>query len=180
MPVRVCKRFGWASFGLAAMLGAFAVPAAAQTVTLSAADATLRAGSYDDTNFGVGDVETKSSLTPDTVRRAVFKFDTHTTIPAGSPINSATLTLTVHTGNAALRHLAVYCVPSSFNEFETTWNRRNDSTSWSKPGGDVGHQHGVVAVTNVTGSKVTIDVTAITKEAMQTSSRYTRLMLVDI
>ena len=61
MPVRVCKRFGWASFRVAAMLVAFALPAAAQTVTLPAADATLRAGAYDDTNFGLGDIETKSS-----------------------------------------------------------------------------------------------------------------------
>jgi endonuclease/exonuclease/phosphatase family metal-dependent hydrolase len=181
MPVRVCKRYGWASFGVLAMVGAFAVSASAQTVTLAAADATLRAGTYDATNFGGdADIETKDSLDASTIRRALFKFDTHTTIPVGSTINSATLTLTVHTGNSSLRHLAVYCVPSSFSEFQTTWKLRNATTPWTRPGGDVVHQHGVATVTNVTGSKVTIDVTGITREAMQTSSRYTRVLLVDI
>lgn len=180
MPVRVCKGFGWVSFCVVAMLIAFAIPAAAQTVSLSAWDATLRGGAFDDMNYGGGDLETKASTDPSTLRRALLKFDTHTTIPAGSPINSATLTLTVKTGNPTLRHLAVYCVPSSFDEYQTTWRLRKSSSYWSTPGGDLGHQHGVVTVTNAPGSKVTIDVTAITREAMLTSSRYTRLMLVDI
>jgi endonuclease/exonuclease/phosphatase family metal-dependent hydrolase len=181
MPVRVRRRFGWASFGVLAMVGAFAVSASAQTVTLPAADTTLRAGTYDATNFGGdADIETKASLDASTIRRTLLKFDTHTTIPAGSTINSATVTLTVHTGNSSLRHLAVYCVPSSFSEFQTTWKLRNATTPWTTPGGDVVHQHGVATVTNVTGSKVTIDVTGITREAMQTSSRYTRVLLVDI
>jgi endonuclease/exonuclease/phosphatase family metal-dependent hydrolase len=180
MPVRVCKGFGWAGLRVAAMLAAFAVSAAAQSVSLPAADATLRGGAYDDMNFGAGDLETKASTDASAVRRAILKFDTHTTIPAGSPINSATLTLTVKGGSVSGRHLAVYCVPSSFDEFQTTWRLRKGSLYWTTPGGDVGHQHGAVAVTNVGGSKVNIDVTAITREAMQTSSRYTRVMLVDI
>jgi endonuclease/exonuclease/phosphatase family metal-dependent hydrolase len=180
MPVRVCKGFGWASVLVVAMLMAFAIPAAAQTVSLRAWDATLRGGAYDDMNFGGGDLETKASTDPSALRRALLKFDTHNTIPAGSPINSSTLTLTVRTGNAAVRHLAVYCVPTSFDEYQTTWRLRKGTLYWNTPGGDLGHQHGVVTVTNVAGSKVTIDVTAITREAMQTSSRYTRLMLVDI
>src|SRR5207237_2564799 len=180
MPVRVRDGFGWAGLCVAAMVVAFATPAAAQSVTVRAADATLRGGSYDETNFGIGDLETKSSTDPTRVRRALLKFDTHNTIPAGSQINSAILTLTVKTGNASLRHLAVYCVPSSFDEFETTWLLRKHTMNWATPGGDLGHHHGVVTVTNVAASKVIIDVTAITREAMQTSSRYTRLMLVDI
>lgn len=180
MGVRVCKRFGWVSVGIIAMVGAFAAPAAAQTVTLPATDATIRAGAYADTNWGFGDIETKSSIHPETIRRALLKFDTHTTIPAGSPIISATLTLTVHSGSSPSRHLAVYCLPSDFDQYQVTWNSRLTNTRWTTPGGDVGHQHGVVTVTNVSGSKVTIDATAIVKEAMLRSARYTRLMLVDI
>jgi endonuclease/exonuclease/phosphatase family metal-dependent hydrolase len=162
------------------MLAAFAVPAAAQSVSLPAADTTLRGGAYDDMNFGTRDLETKSSTDPSYVRRAILKFDTHTTIPAGSPINSATLTLTVKSGSVSGRHLAVYCVPLGFDEFATTWRFRKGTSYWTTPGGDVNHQHGVVTVTNAPGSKINIDVTAITREAMQTSSRYTRVLLVDI
>jgi endonuclease/exonuclease/phosphatase family metal-dependent hydrolase len=181
MPVRVCNGSRWASFCVAAMLVAFAIPAAAQTVSLPATDATLRAGAFEDTNFGSQTfIETKASTDLNTVRRALLKFDTHTTIPAGSQINSATLTLTVKSGSVPLRHLALYCVPSSFDQLQTTWNKRKGTLYWSKPGGDVAHQHGTVAVTNVAGSKVNIDVTGITREAMQTSSRYTRVLLVDV
>jgi endonuclease/exonuclease/phosphatase family metal-dependent hydrolase len=180
MPVRVCKGSGWASLFAAAMLMAIAVPAMAQTVSLPAADVTLRPGMYEDTNFGSqGFVETKASNDPDSLRRTLLKFDTHTTIPAGSPINSAILTLTVKSGSVASRTISVFCVPESFDEFQATWFVRKSSMNWSTPGGTLGHQHGVVTVTNVPGSKVNIDVTAITREAMQTSSRYTRLMLID-
>jgi endonuclease/exonuclease/phosphatase family metal-dependent hydrolase len=175
----VCKRFGWASLAVVATLVAFAVPAAAQTVTLPAADAVLRAGVYVNTNFGSGDLETKASIDPDYLRHAVLKFNTQTEIPAGSPITSATLTLTVHSGSSPLRHLAVYCVPSTFNQTEVTWNSRSSAKAWSTPGGDVGHQHGVATVTNVAGSKVAIDVTAIVQEAMQGATQ-TRVLLADI
>jgi endonuclease/exonuclease/phosphatase family metal-dependent hydrolase len=180
MSVRVCKTFVWGSFRMAIILAIYAVPATAQTVSLPAADTTLRDGIYADVNFGSGDLETKASTNPSLVRRALLKFDTHTTIPAGSRIDSATLTLTVKSGSVPSRRLAVYCVPSSFDEFQTTWHLRKDSLSWSTPGGDVKHQHGTVVVTNVAGSKVTIDVTAIAREAMLRSSRYTRVLLVDV
>jgi endonuclease/exonuclease/phosphatase family metal-dependent hydrolase len=180
MPVRVCKGSGWASFFVAAMLVAIAVPAMAQSVSLPAADVTLRPGMYEDTNFGSqAFLETKASDDPDSLRRALLKFDTHTTIPAGSTINSAILTLTVKSGSVASRSISIFCVPESFDEFQTTWHLRKSSMNWSTAGGTLGHQHGVVTVTNVAGSKVNIDVTAITREAMQTSSRYTRLMLID-
>jgi endonuclease/exonuclease/phosphatase family metal-dependent hydrolase len=163
------------------MLLALAVPATAQTVSLPAADTTLRPGMYEDTNFGSqGYLETKASTDPDTRRRALLKFDTHNTIPAGSQINSATLTLTVRSGSVPTRTIAYYCVSSSFDEFRATWHLRRGTLDWATPGGDLGHKHGQVTVTNVTGSKVTIDVTGITREAMQTSWRYTRVMLVDV
>src|SRR4051812_24570143 len=125
MRVRVCRVFGWAALRVTATLAVFASAAAAQTVSLPAADTTLRPGIYEDVNFGDQDfLETKSSRVLDKVRRTLLKFDTHTTIPEGRRINSATLTLTVKTGNAPTRHLAVYCVPASFDELQTTWHLR--------------------------------------------------------
>jgi endonuclease/exonuclease/phosphatase family metal-dependent hydrolase len=151
------------------------------TVSLPAADTTLRPGMYEDTNFGSQSyLETKASTNPDTYRRALLKFDTHTTIPAGSQINSAKLTLTVRSGSVPTRTIAFYCVPSSFDEFQSTWHVRKGTLDWATAGGDLGHKHGAVTVTNVAGSKVTIDVTAIAREAMQTSWRSTRVMLVDV
>lgn len=181
MSVRVCKHLEWSGLCAAAMLALFARPASAQSVTLAAADATIRPGIYEDVNFGSQEfLETKSDKNPNKIRRALLKFDTDTTIPPDSEIKSAILTLTVKGGSVPSRHLAVYCVPSSFDEHQTTWNLRNEKVSWGTPGGDVRHQHGVVEVTNVPGSKVTIDVTRIAREAMQTSSRYTRVLLVDV
>jgi endonuclease/exonuclease/phosphatase family metal-dependent hydrolase len=177
----VCARFGWSGLPLVAALALIARPASAQSVTLGAADATIRSGIYEDVNFGDQEfLETKSDKDADKVRRTLLKFDTHTTIPAGSVINSATLTLTVKDGSVPSRRLAVYCVPSSFDEHQTTWHLRKGALDWGTSGGDVRHQHGVVVVTNIPGSKVTIDVTRITREAMQTSSRYTRVLLVDV
>src|SRR3954452_24522859 len=145
MSVRVCRRFGWGGVRVAALLAAVACPAAAQVVSLPAADATIRPGIYERTNFGDQDfLETKSSNDPDHVSRVLLKFDTHTTIPAGSQINSATLTLTVKSGSVASRRLAVYCVPSSFDEYQTTWRNRKDTLDWGTGGGDVRHRHGVV------------------------------------
>src|SRR3982750_571642 len=168
MAVRVCRRVGWGCVCVAALLAAFAGPAAAQVVSLPAADATIRPGIYERTNFGDQDfLETKSSNDPDRVRRALLKFDTDTAIPAGSEINSATLTLTVKSGSVHSRRIAVYCVPSSFDELQTTWNLRKGALNWRTGGGDVGHHHGVFIVTNVPGSKVTVDVTGIAREAMQ-------------
>lgn len=178
MPVRVCKKFGWASLGIIALLVGVPAPTAAQSVTLPAGDATLRAGAYANTNFGSGDLETKADTDPDYLRHALLKFNTQTAIPAGSSITSATLTLTVHNGGLPVRHLAVYCVPSTFNQTEVTWISRSSAKPWSDPGGDVGHLHGTVTVTNVAGSKVAFDVTAIVKEAMAAGAQ-TRVLLAD-
>lgn len=179
MPVRVCNGFRW-GFRVVAMLASFAAPAAAQTVSLPAADATLRGGSYANTNFGSDYLATRASNDESYERRALLKFDTHNTIPAGSNIASATLTLTVRGGNDDTRRVAAYCVPSSFDEFVTTWRLRKAGLYWSAPGGDLGHQHAIANVTNVAGSKVTYDISQVVREAMQTSSRYTRVMLIDL
>src|SRR5689334_20133943 len=68
---------------------------------------TLRGGSYADTNQGA-DLETKTSSDMSVTRRALLKFDT-TTIPVGTAIASAKLTVTVASGGAtASRRISAY------------------------------------------------------------------------
>ena len=61
--------------------------AGAQTITLSESNATtLRAGTYASENYSDEKViETKASSDSSFDRRALMKFDTHTTIPEGTP-----------------------------------------------------------------------------------------------
>jgi len=161
-----------------------AVPATAQTLQLADANATtIRGGTYGDTNFATQTiVETRASDDPTYIRRVLLKFDTQTTIAVGTPIVSATLTITVAGGNAENRVLGAYRVPDSYDEAYATWNKRNASTYWGAAGGDTAGLYGQATVTNVVGSKVTFDVTALIKENVSGalgSNRYTRVELVD-
>jgi endonuclease/exonuclease/phosphatase family metal-dependent hydrolase len=179
MPARVWK-FVWVplqSLALGALLSGAA--AAQTTLTLPAADATLQGGTYQNTNLGGSDLATRASGDPTWIRHALLKFDTHTTIPAGSAVNSARLTLTVKGGGTETRTIAAYCVPESFDEHQTTWRLRKGSLYWRDTGGTTNHRHAAATVTGTRGSSVSFDVTAIAREAMATSSRYTRVLLVD-
>lgn len=157
--------------------------AGAQTVTLAQSNATtLRAGSYASTNYSDEKVlETRASSDASYVRRALMKFDTHTTIPEGSTISSARLTITIAGGNSQSRTLAAYGVTSSYDELVATWNSRNSSTKWSKAGGDTNKRYATATVTNKAGSKVTFDVTALVQAAVRGDfgTRYTRIVLID-
>src|SRR5262245_48053147 len=64
-------------------------------------DTTIRNGSYANTNFNGGVLITRASADPEWQRRALLKFDTKNTIPEGTRITSATLTLTVKSGLGA-------------------------------------------------------------------------------
>src|SRR6185437_15899858 len=89
-------------FAAAGMVLLAAGPLAAQsTITLTNGNAaTLRGGSYASTNFGGSQtLETRASDDATYARRALFKFDTQTTIARGTPIAKATLTLTVASGS---------------------------------------------------------------------------------
>ncbi len=116
--------------GIASVL-LVASAAGAQTITLAQSNATtLRGGSYASTNYSDEKVlETRASSDASYVRRALMKFDTHTTIPAGSTISSARLTITVAGGNSQSRTLAAYGVTSSYDELVATWNSRKSSTT---------------------------------------------------
>jgi endonuclease/exonuclease/phosphatase family metal-dependent hydrolase len=152
----------------------------AQTVTLPALeDTTLQGGTNQNTNFGAGDLVTRASIDPTWIRHALLDFDTHTTIPAGSTITSATLTVTVKGGNTETRTIAALCAPESFLEQEATWLRRSASLMWAQAGGTTNHQHATATATGIPGSQVTFNVTPLVQEALSSSARYTRLMLID-
>jgi endonuclease/exonuclease/phosphatase family metal-dependent hydrolase len=157
--------------------------ASAQTITLAQSNATtLRAGKYASTNFSSAKtVETRASSDPSYARRALLKFDTHTTIAAGASIASARLTITIAGGGAESRTLGAYGVPSSYDELAATWNSRKYGIKWSKPGADVSGKYAIETVTNRAGSKVTFDVTKLVQAAVRGDfgSRYTRILLVD-
>src|SRR6185503_16754034 len=106
------------------------------TVTLNQATdkkvvhATLRGGSFADKNQS-SVLATRASDKADYKRRALLKFDTQHTIPAGSAVSSALLTVTVKTGSDdASRSIGAYQVTTSWTEGEVTWNLRRKKTKW--------------------------------------------------
>lgn len=170
-----------------AMLGAAAIASAQTTLTISqpatqVVYTTLRAGAYANTNQGA-DLETKTSSDLSVTRRGLLKFDT-TTIPVGTAIASAKLTVTVRGGGAtASRHIAAYQGSDSWDQTQATWNSRRTSQPWSTVGGDLGTLLDTQVVGNAAGTKATFDVTALVSKVVSGalgSSRYTRIELVDI
>ena len=145
--------------------------------------ATVRGGSYANTNLSTL-LATRASDDLQYERRALLKFDTQNTIPSGSAVSSALLTVTVKNGSAdASRRIAAYQVKTSWAETEVTWNVRRTSTAWTSAGGDLGSQIAVQTVGNTAGTKVTFDITSLVKAAVSGqlgSSRYTRIALVDL
>jgi endonuclease/exonuclease/phosphatase family metal-dependent hydrolase len=91
--------------------------------------------------------------------------------------------MTVAGGNTQSRTIGAYRVTMSYDETVATWNRRKSSTYWSKAGGDIAELYATRTVTDTVGSRVTFDVTklvqAVVSGKFSTSSRYTRIMLVD-
>jgi endonuclease/exonuclease/phosphatase family metal-dependent hydrolase len=166
-----------------------AAPLRAQTtLTLSApstqeTDTTIRGGTYGATNYAHQPLVTKAHTDASLVRRALLKFDTENTIPAGTTITSARLTMTVTGGGSDVsRPIGVYSVTSAFQSTEATWNIRKTSLSWSTPGGDLASSTSPVSVGNVAATKTTFDVTKLVQAAVNApsgTSRYTRLALVD-
>jgi endonuclease/exonuclease/phosphatase family metal-dependent hydrolase len=163
---------------------AVAIPATAQTIHLTDANATtLRGGAYAGANYSAQTVlETRASDEPSYERRAILKFDTQNTIPAGSSIASAVLTLTVAGGNAQTRTLALYRLASSYDESRANWTIRKFDSSWSSAGGDSAERVSSASVTNTPGARVTFDITSLVQKNVSGaygSNRYTRVELVD-
>jgi len=171
----------------AAMLGAATLASAQTTMTINQSGTqvvytTLRGGSYADTNQG-NDLETKTSSDASVTRRALLKFDT-TTIPVGTSIASAKLTVTVQSGGATTsRDITAYQGTDSWDQTQATWNSRRSGQPWSTAGGDLGARLDTQIVSNAAGSQVTFDVTSLVSQVVSGalgSSRYTRVELVDV
>src|SRR3954468_5598738 len=177
-----------------ALISAFALSAVASgasaqtTVTLNQPTtqvlaATLRGGSYANQN-DEWTLATRASDDLANERRALLKFDTENTIPKGTAITSAILTVTVKSGGAgAGRRIAAYQTSQSWTENQVTWNHRRDGDSWLAPGGDYGSKLAEAVASNSAGSKITFDVTPLVKAAVAGdlgSSRYTRIALIDL
>jgi endonuclease/exonuclease/phosphatase family metal-dependent hydrolase len=191
MPNRVSgqngRLFARALIGLV-VSGAATVASAQTTVTLNqpttqVLSATVRGGSYaNKTDQSI--LATRSSDNLEYERRALLKFDTQHTIPAGTAVTSALLTVTVKKGSAdATRSIGAYQVTTSWTETEVTWNKRRSGESWRTSGADLGSKLDDATVSNKAGTKVTFDVTALVKEAVAGrlgTSRYTRIALVDL
>ena len=186
----VIRRVRPGVLALLAVVGWWMVPAAAQaqtTVILDAPntesiDTTIQGGASATKNFGTQVLMTRASDNLDHARRALFKFDTETTIPAKATIQSAKLTLTVKGGNAETRTLSAYRLVNSFDQDAATWKIRKSGYNWSTQGGDLGAKYGQATVTGTVGSKVTIDITQLVQEAVNApsgESRWSRVALVD-
>jgi endonuclease/exonuclease/phosphatase family metal-dependent hydrolase len=167
----------------------FGGTAAAQTIVLNqqgqVTDTTIRGGAYANTNYD-GDplITRRSDADQDWVRRTLLKFDTENTIPEGTQIASATLTLTVKSGLGSAgqtRPLQVLRIPNGWLESDATWVRRMGSSRWTTAGGDTSGQFATANATNVTGGKVTINVTSLVQRTVngEFDTRYTRMMIVD-
>ena len=190
MRLRVSGQLGRVFTRVAAgivVVGAAAAASAQTTVTLNqpathVVSATVRGGTYANKN-DQSLLATRAADNPEYERRALVKFDTQNTIPAGSTVTSAKLTVTVKGGSAdATRTVGVYQVRTSWNETQVTWNHRRSTESWTTKGGDLGSRIATANVGNAAGTKVTFDVTSLVKEAIAGSlgaSRYTRIALVD-
>jgi endonuclease/exonuclease/phosphatase family metal-dependent hydrolase len=161
--------------------------AAQTTVVLNQAgsqvtDTTIRSGAYANTNYDDGVLLTRRSTDPNWERRTILKFDTQNTIPAGAPITSATLSLTVRSGlGSTARTVRAFRITQPFQEAEATWMRRQTTSSWTTPGATISGQFGEALVPSAPGSRVVIDLTALVQRTIngEFDSRYTRVLLAD-
>jgi hypothetical protein len=168
-------------------LSAVVVIAASTAVTIrlpqaGAGDTTIRGGSFAAVNFDTDWLVTRASSDPQYVRRALLDFDLTTAVPAGSTIDSASLTLTVHLGGAdASRMVGVFDVTRPFVPSQATWDVADASTPWATPGGDLGREWTRANVPNAALATVTFDVTALVQAASSASApRHARVALVDV
>jgi endonuclease/exonuclease/phosphatase family metal-dependent hydrolase len=171
------------AFGAAMSNG---VASAQTTVTLNTdahvTDATIGSGTAASTVDNGATLSVRLSTDVNAVRRALLKFDTESTIPAGTTLNSAKLTLYVRRGaDASTRSLAVYQVTRPFQETQATWKIRKTGYNWVTQGGDLGTRIATVSVPTTAGAAVTVDVTAVVQNAVKDpSSRWTRLEVLDV
>ena len=165
-------------------------PAFAQTSQVLSApntqvtDTMIRNGAYATFNHDGPVLLTRFSTVPDWERRTILAFET-SSIPEGSVVSSAVLTMTVKSGlgpAGGTRPVTLYRLTSAFIETQASWRDRKAGVAWQTAGGDLGESHATAAVSNVAGSKVTFDVTALVRQTVNGDfgSRQTRIALVDV
>ena len=188
MSGRNGRLFTRALLSVAALAGAVSMASAQTTVTLNQPSsqvlaATVRGGSYADKN-DQWTLETRAADNFEYHRRALLKFDTENSMPKGSAVTSALLTVTVKGGSAdALRTVGAYQTSLSWTESEVSWNSRRSGEKWQTAGGDFGSKLDEAVVSNAAGTRVTFDVTPLVKAAVAGDlglSRYTRIALIDL
>ena len=160
-------------------------PSGSQVVLRDSSATVLRGGSYQHRNFANEPLlETRVSGDATYTRRIQVKFDTHNTIPMGTAVSSAKLTLTVAGGNSQTRQLTAYRGAYSYNEWEATWHLRKSGKYWPSAGGAVQEVAARQSVTATPGSKVTFDVTSVVQGIVSgrygSSSRYARFLVADM
>jgi hypothetical protein len=147
-------------------------------------DTMIRNGSYASSNQDGPLLLTRWSTVPEWERRTIMSIDT-SSIPAGSQITSAVLTLTIKSGlgtAGSTRPVTVYRLAAPFIEQQATWLSRQTGVTWQTAGGDLAEGYTTVPVTNVAGAKVDFDLTALVQQTLNGAfdSRLTRLALVDV
>ena len=188
MPRVFARRLAALALGVLGVAGVPSTVSAQTTVTLQqpkthAWYATVRGGTYANQNLSTI-LETRASSDPEYLRRSLLKFDTQNTIPAGTQISQAILTVTVKQGSGdASRRIGIYYVATSWEDVEVTYNVRKTSTAWGTPGGDIGGGITETSVPNTSGSRVAFNITDLVRQAVAGtlgSSRYTRLAMIDL
>ena len=78
--------------------------------------------------------------------------------------------------------MTAYRLTAAFTETQASWRDRQTQVAWQTPGGDLGESYTTVAVSNVAGTTVNIDVTALVQRAVNGDfgARQTRVALVDV
>lgn len=160
--------------------------------TVASAQTTIELRPTDDATIGSGTqasvVDNGPSLTArlstdvNATRRMLFKFDTETSIPKGSTVQSAVLTLFVRGGEGTTRRIGAYQVTTSFYESSANWTIRKTGYKWTQAGGDLGLKHAEATAAGTVGSAVTFDLTKLVQARVKltSGSRYTRLALLDV
>jgi hypothetical protein len=170
-------------------IASFVAPSAAlaQTIVLNVPDTqvidtTIRNGPYATYNHNSASLLTRSSTVPDWERRTILSFNA-SSVPSGTVVTSATLTLTLKSGlgtAGAMRTVAVRRLTASFVETQASWRDRQTGAAWATPGGDLAETITSSEVTNVAGSRITFNVTALVQRAVNGEfERHVRLALID-
>ena len=185
MPVTFISIRRLVALTFAAALSA-GVASAQTTVTLrtpdtQATDTTIGSGTAKSTVMNTDRLTVRVSTDVNASRRSLLKFDTETTIPAGTTITSATLTLYVRAGaGTTTRRIGVYPVTKSFQETQATWLTRRTGYSWLTAGGEYGTKIAELSVPATAGTALSLNVTAAVQQVIKSTSRYTRLGLIDL